>query len=72
MPNHNAAVKRGLTQARSYLTSAMVYAGRMEKKRLEGLIADAREGVDKAMNQLINPQREPEPFVEPEPIANDD
>ena len=70
MAEFTAAINRGLTQARSYLTSAMVYAGRSGDKRLERMVADARTDVDKAMEQLKNPQREKAP--KREPVADDD
>lgn len=75
MAEHTAAINRGLTQARSYLTSAMVYAGRSGDKRLEGMVASARADVDVAMEQLKNPKQKPAPGVDrqkPEPAADDD
>ena len=74
MAEFTAAISRGLTQARSYLTSAMVYSGRRGDKRLERMVADARETVDKAMELLKNPDadRAVEQKRKAEPAADDD
>ena len=65
----NAVVNRGLVQARSYLTSAMIHAGRDEAKRLEAMITKARADVDKAIDEMKNPTVEK---VVKAPVADDD